>query len=240
MRAAETSFMQLRRSHLFTDIRRAPNDPGAPPGALTDAGSRNRTHDQRFTKPLLYQLSYAGASLDFTRANAAKANIRGVMSTSATHRRRRRDRAIWSDNKWPTLRCVTDAARKSRRLACCPASASSRHANAAFRPVQLVHHNFSRRALEQSHRQPASGSEPQSARRAARHEAAQPKRRAPMGASRYLMICRCEGRAFALPRCFAASVLRTSRSSVLPMSVSGAVAEASEATGSRVLANAKP
>jgi hypothetical protein len=24
------------------------------------AGSRNRTHDQRFTKPLLYQLSYAG------------------------------------------------------------------------------------------------------------------------------------------------------------------------------------
>jgi hypothetical protein len=25
------------------------------------AGSRNRTHDQRFTKPLLYQLSYAGA-----------------------------------------------------------------------------------------------------------------------------------------------------------------------------------
>jgi hypothetical protein len=33
---------------------------GAPPGALTGAGSRNRTHDQRFTKPLLYQLSYAG------------------------------------------------------------------------------------------------------------------------------------------------------------------------------------
>ena len=25
------------------------------------AGSRIRTHDQRFTKPLLYQLSYAGA-----------------------------------------------------------------------------------------------------------------------------------------------------------------------------------
>jgi hypothetical protein len=24
------------------------------------AGSRNRTHDQRFTKPLLYHLSYAG------------------------------------------------------------------------------------------------------------------------------------------------------------------------------------
>ena len=24
------------------------------------AGSRTRTHDQRFTKPLLYQLSYAG------------------------------------------------------------------------------------------------------------------------------------------------------------------------------------
>jgi hypothetical protein len=31
-------------------------DPG-----IFGAGSRNRTHDQRFTKPLLYQLSYAGA-----------------------------------------------------------------------------------------------------------------------------------------------------------------------------------
>ena len=28
------------------------------------AGSRNRTHDQRFTKPLLYQLSYAGPARD--------------------------------------------------------------------------------------------------------------------------------------------------------------------------------
>src|SRR5207245_4566482 len=27
---------------------------------IIGAGSRNRTHDQRFTKPLLYQLSYAG------------------------------------------------------------------------------------------------------------------------------------------------------------------------------------
>ena len=27
---------------------------------MIGAGSRNRTHDQRFTKPLLYQLSYAG------------------------------------------------------------------------------------------------------------------------------------------------------------------------------------
>jgi hypothetical protein len=27
---------------------------------VVGAGSRNRTHDQRFTKPLLYQLSYAG------------------------------------------------------------------------------------------------------------------------------------------------------------------------------------
>ena len=34
------------------------------------AGSRNRTHDQRFTKPLLYQLSYAGISVDCSvRAN---------------------------------------------------------------------------------------------------------------------------------------------------------------------------
>ena len=27
------------------------------------AGSRSRTHDLRFTKPLLYQLSYAGPAL---------------------------------------------------------------------------------------------------------------------------------------------------------------------------------
>src|SRR5262245_26959960 len=31
-----------------------------PKGRDRGAGSRNRTHDQRFTKPLLYQLSYAG------------------------------------------------------------------------------------------------------------------------------------------------------------------------------------
>jgi hypothetical protein len=29
---------------------------------IIGAGSRNRTHDQRFTKPLLYQLSYAGVA----------------------------------------------------------------------------------------------------------------------------------------------------------------------------------
>src|SRR5215467_1826421 len=32
--------------------------------AAFGAGSRNRTHDQRFTKPLLYQLSYAGPGND--------------------------------------------------------------------------------------------------------------------------------------------------------------------------------
>lgn len=37
------------------------------------AGSRNRTHDQRFTKPLLYQLSYAGYARDFTRAGTGGA-----------------------------------------------------------------------------------------------------------------------------------------------------------------------
>ncbi len=52
---------------------------GAPPGARTGAGSRNRTHDQRFTKPLLYQLSYAGAGSDFTRAAAAEVTIGGVL-----------------------------------------------------------------------------------------------------------------------------------------------------------------
>ena len=35
-------------------------DVDAPKGRDRGAGSRNRTHDQRFTKPLLYQLSYAG------------------------------------------------------------------------------------------------------------------------------------------------------------------------------------
>jgi hypothetical protein len=40
------------------------------------AGSRNRTHDQRFTKPLLYQLSYAGRVRDFTRADAAEVAIK--------------------------------------------------------------------------------------------------------------------------------------------------------------------
>ena len=34
------------------------------------AGSRNRTHDQRFTKPLLYQLSYAGLQAESPRETA--------------------------------------------------------------------------------------------------------------------------------------------------------------------------
>jgi hypothetical protein len=50
------------------------------------AGSRNRTHDQRFTKPLLYQLSYAGLSRDFTRAEAAASGNRSLNATAAAAR----------------------------------------------------------------------------------------------------------------------------------------------------------
>ncbi len=52
------------------------------------AGSRNRTHDQRFTKPLLYQLSYAGLAGDFTRAGGAEATI-GAQRSASTHCRKR-------------------------------------------------------------------------------------------------------------------------------------------------------
>ena len=40
------------------------------------AGSRNRTHDQRFTKPLLYQLSYAGALSADCASHAAQPEVR--------------------------------------------------------------------------------------------------------------------------------------------------------------------
>src|SRR6185369_2478005 len=56
------------------------------------------------------------------------------------------------------------------------------------------------------------------------------------------MICRCEGRAFPLPRPFAGWGCGASRSRVAaPVSVSGgAVADASGLTGSRAIVNAKP
>ena len=59
---------------LVLSLRRAPNFRCAPRGALTGAGSRNRTHDQRFTKPLLYQLSYAGASWILLAPTPSKRN----------------------------------------------------------------------------------------------------------------------------------------------------------------------
>jgi hypothetical protein len=48
------------------------------------AGSRNRTHDQRFTKPLLYQLSYAGDVGDSTRADPRRVAIDPKESATTT------------------------------------------------------------------------------------------------------------------------------------------------------------
>src|SRR5215471_19302079 len=70
------------------------------------AGSRNRTHDQRFTKPLLYQLSYAGLFRNSTRARAAASDNRGPAIADAAavslrksfHARGERARHTW----WPT------------------------------------------------------------------------------------------------------------------------------------------
>ena len=75
---------------------RAHGDAGPSSGADVDAlfegcgvgaGSRNRTHDQRFTKPLLYQLSYAGDARDSTRAGAERVAIGRKESTPTTHAR---------------------------------------------------------------------------------------------------------------------------------------------------------
>ena len=47
------------------------------------AGSRNRTHDQRFTKPLLYQLSYAGPekiARDYFTTCRCLGRVRGLVS----------------------------------------------------------------------------------------------------------------------------------------------------------------
>src|SRR5215470_12421575 len=70
------------------------------------AGSRNRTHDQRFTKPLLYQLSYAGLFRNSTRARAAASDNRrptiaeaaAVSLRKSLHARGERARHTW----WPT------------------------------------------------------------------------------------------------------------------------------------------
>ena len=240
MPAVEPSMNGRRRSHLFAEIRRTPKAIGAPPGALTGAGSRSRTHDQRFTKPLLYQLSYAGASLDFTRAFAAKAKIGAATPSSAARKTPREDGRSDGDNAWPTQRSGRLASRRSARCHRSPADSAGTPTSAAFRPVHFVHHNFEAtlRAPSASVRtQPLKAGTGAQNRRRRREDSS----RAPIASSRYLMICRCGGRAFALPRGFTDSLLRTSRSKAAPMSVSGgAVAEASEATGSFATVNAKP
>jgi hypothetical protein len=72
------------------------------------AGSRNRTHDQRFTKPLLYQLSYAGYADDFTRDRAVKVTIECVDRAEV-----RRDQHV--DDNFPEDRVAGGAARVRQR-----------------------------------------------------------------------------------------------------------------------------
>ena len=232
-----------RRSHFFLPKFAEHRKTGAPPGALTGAGSRNRTHDQRFTKPLLYQLSYAGASLDFTRANAAQAKIGNAAPTSATQGTPREDR----DNAWPTQRCGPLASRNASRWHRSPASLAGAPANTPLRPDQVVHHNFvgEKRRTRPAALRPHPGRRTR-ARQTTRRRSGNRTRtcrnlRAQRRALHHLMICRCGGRAFALPRGFADSLLRKSRSSAAPTSASaGAVAVASEAPESRATVNAKP
>jgi hypothetical protein len=69
------------RSHAVLRVRRVQKLDTPTRELYLGAGSRNRTHDQRFTKPLLYQLSYAGCVCDFTRASAAGVTIDWKAST---------------------------------------------------------------------------------------------------------------------------------------------------------------
>jgi hypothetical protein len=69
-------------------------DVDASKGRDRGAGSRNRTHDQRFTKPLLYQLSYAGLSEILLAQKPPQATIERKARPSTRQTQRTKSRAI--------------------------------------------------------------------------------------------------------------------------------------------------
>jgi hypothetical protein len=69
-------------------------DIDASKGRDRGAGSRNRTHDQRFTKPLLYQLSYAGLSEILLAQKPLQATIERKARPSTRQTQRTKSTAI--------------------------------------------------------------------------------------------------------------------------------------------------